>query len=426
MVRSLKNALWGVVLLLLVFPAFAVAQEPLVEVTAALETLDGFKAQYEAKSARGTTYTIIVRYSKPNKMRVDVDPLDVTTAFNGDTYTYFDRKSNRAILMHAVGVQAELRKQQGFFEEISWFSTGSASETAGTAVYPNFVLGLSPEHLDLALEMATTPHQHSWVQALAQADDVRRDGNAVTFTQPGSNGRVHLRVGTTSGLLLRAELRGEDEAIGTIELKEFKREVPPDSFFDFVVPSSVDVRDHDSDPLLLQQLLVTSFRGTLDTLLSTARKKWATLRARDKKELRHACLRSFEQIFELAQKQAREGVRASLFRGELPGRIRRAADDTAAKKSFAGDHPELTGAALDDAWKKQLINELTRDLLFEIMRGMDAQLVGPIRDQVMEKTAGLDDAQRKEIARFVTEPAHQAFTEMVRPTVQRAIREILG
>ncbi|MDP8225530.1 MAG: hypothetical protein P9L99_19370 [Candidatus Lernaella stagnicola] len=411
--------------LLVTSVAWAAETNPVDQVKTALAALDGFTASYKAESAGGTSFDIRVRFRSPNLMRVDIEPLNATTTFDGHTYVYFDRKQQRAIIMQATAVQGELAKQHAFFEGVSWFSPVGEKTGGATVIYPNVILRLDETHLDVALEMSTHPYRHSWVQDLADGRKMRRRGNAVEFEKAGSEGPIRVRVGTESGMLIGIEAGEPEDVVGTIKLVKFERTVPDATLFDTAVPSSANIRDHASDPSLMQQLLITSFRNTLGVLLGTSREKWATLSDVQKAELRETCLASFKQIFELAGDTMRENVHAAMMTGELPGKIRAAAGSQVAKTRFAGDHPELTGEALDDAWKKQVIDELSQELLIDMMRSMEGQLVGPIREQALEQTATMPEAQRKEIARLVTEPAHEAFTKLTGPVVKRAIREIL-
>lgn len=400
-------------------------ETPVAQVNGALAALDGFAATYTAESSSGTSFTIRVRYRAPNKMRYDVEPLGVVTLFDGERYIYYDREQKRAIVMQAAEVQAELQKQHTNFAAVSWFGAGKSVDT-GAMIHPNFVLGFSPQHMDIALEMSTKANAHSWVQDLERADDVARDGNAFTLSKPGSQGRIRLRVSAATGMLLRAEMGEVGDVVGTIELTEFSREAPDDTAFVFPVPSSVETRDHLGDPSLLQQLLVTSFRGTLDRVLTTATTKWDGLDQAQKGELRAACLASFHQVFAVGRDQTLAGIAKTLKSGSFAEQVKTAATDATNKGRFAADNPLLTGTALDDAWRDQIVSESTRAVLFDLMRAIDAQFVGPIREQAAEAVAGLSDDGRKEIARLVTEPILQAFTEMARPTVEKTIREILA
>jgi outer membrane lipoprotein-sorting protein len=412
-------------LLAAALPAVGQEKAPAQIVREALGKLDGFDATYKAESTCGKAYTIRARFLAPNKMRYDLEELGVMTLFDGDRYLYYDQKQERALIMKAARVQAELQQQFEAFEKISWFG-GGVGARAGGDIYPNFILGFSPEHLDIALEMSTQSHTHSWVQGLANGENVVRDGNAYTFDQAGSGGLIRLRVGADSGVLLKAEMGDAGAAVGTIDLTDFSREAPPSAVFDFVVPSSVETRDNDGDPTLLQQLLVTSLRSSLDAVLEKARKDWTTFSQAQKQELREAVKAGFEQIFQLGEKQTNARVASSMEQGDFPTQVRAAMANEDNKSRFAKDHPELSGAALDDGWRTQVIQESSRAVLFDILRTVDTQFAAPIREQAFSLSAGLSETDREQLVRTVTDPIYEVFTNMTKPAVEKTLRDITG
>lgn len=389
----------------------------------ALERHPGFEAVYDASSVGGQHYLIRVQYRRPDKMRLEVEPLNIVMVFDGRRYLYWDRGRDQAILMPAPDVHRELRRQQENWTQIAWLSKAKLREE--NAVYPQCILGLSQDSLDVALEMSTSPNRHSWVREMSDASRFAVKGGEVTFNSAGEE-RIRLTVSLDTGLLTRVEVGDPQEIIGTLELREARFAAPADEVFEVSPLSTTNVRDQRSDPTLLQQLLITSLRGTLDTVLTTAKTKWPTLSTAEKLPLKRTMQQCFAQIFGLGRASIEEGLIRSLTAEPFVARVAAAAGDVEARQRFNADHPDLSGEDSEAAWKAQIEEESTRAAMLEIVRLVDEQFVEPVRRQALDATAGMSDADRRELVRYVTDPIHLAFAEIAEPVIRSHIREILN
>jgi len=390
----------------------------------ALEKQEGFTAVYEASSVGGQHYTIRVSYRRPDHMRLAVDPLDIVMVFDGRRYLYWDRVRNQAIVLPAADVHRELRHQQEQWAQIAWLPKTRPPDES--AVYPQCILGLGADSLDVALEMSTRPHRHSWIREMSAAQRFAVNGPEVSFAAATGGERIRLTVNLDTGLLTRVEVGDPQEVVGTLELREYRSETPPADVFTVTPLSTTNVRDQRSDPTLLQQLLVTSLRGTLDSVLATAKTKWSDLGTAEKVQLKKAVQGCFAQIFQLGRPAIEEGLARSLAADPFVTKGTAAVRDAEARQRFAADHPELTDAALTAAWKTQVGEESARAALLEVVRVVDVQFVEPVRRQALDATAGLAESDRRELVRFVTDPIHLAFAEIAEPAIRRRIREILA
>ncbi|NLH48751.1 MAG: hypothetical protein GX444_09115 [Myxococcales bacterium] len=405
-------------------PAAGEGPEPARRAREALTKLGGFDATYDAQSASGRSYTIHVRFQPPDKMRVDVEPLGILTLFDGNRYLYYDDEQKRAISFSIDAVQKELLDQERRLNAISWAGLPVPSAT-DEPIYPSFVLGLSPDNLDIAVEMAPQPNQHSWIREMTIADPIAVKGNQAEFPTRASRGRVRLTVDLQTGLLAKAEIGDPDDVVGTIRLKELKKGAPDGKAFVYVLPSTLEVRDQKSDPSLLQQLLVSAFRSHLDRLLDAAKAKWPTLTAAQKKELDQAVYAAFGHIFTLGQASAKQGVQQSLRGSQFNKMIQDALRNDEAKQKFTADHPELSDEALAAAWRKQVQAESAQAVLLEVVRAIDDQFVAPLRQQALDATAGMAEGPRKELLQSSTEPVFRAYLEMIRPIVEETVGDLL-
>jgi hypothetical protein len=287
------------------------------------------------------------------------------------------------------------------------------------------VLDLAAGRMDVALEMSPAPNQYSWLRALAAADAPAVADGKATFDPPSdAPTRPRVTVNLTTGLLERIELRNEQGPTGALYLKDLQAVAPADPEFLADLPS-LEALGKTSDPTLLQQALIAGCRGQLDRILPIARAKWPQLNDGEKDELRHAVGAVFERIFNLTIGAVRTGLAAQISQDPFAKNVRAAGANAAAKLRFAGDHPNLAGEALDAAWKKQVAEEAANAVLLDLSRTTDRQFVEAFRQQTLDATAAMKEADRKELIAAVVEPIFRVFADGIKPTIDAAVAELL-
>ncbi|GEM_PF-7087994 len=390
-----------------------------------LDKIDGFDATYEAVSASERKIIIRVRYRKPDKMRMDLDPLGAVMLFDGDRYLYYDAQRAQAIALDGREALRGLREVHRSLSEITWADIAAFGDGVEGALHPSLNMELDFERLDISITMATRAHQHSWVNAVKEAKRISESGTKVIL-QDGENERdVRTTVDMETGLLDKIELKSAAEPKGALKLAKVEfRDVPVEEFA-FTIPADVQVRDQKDDPSLLQQLLISSFRGNFDRILWAARDKWGGLSDDDKGKLDRALHKVFTQIFTLAIDDTRRNIANSLHGERIVERVRGAYNDQDAKQRFADDQGELPAGELDKRWREQVVDETTRLLLVEIIKTVDQEVVEALRQQALERTTGMEDAARKELVRAVTEPVHRAFIDLIVPTIREELAKSL-
>ncbi len=418
---------WRLLVLLVLLPlglVWATVGEDLARrVVERLDGLPGFEAHYLARAASGRTIAIDVFYATPNKMRMELAELGAVTLFDGARYTYYDKERARAVVMEGDETLRELAAIQRAMSSIPW--AGGTTESRLGAIYPRLNLLLKPDNLDLSLEMATKPHRHSWVRALADVAAPTVRGDVVSFTRPEQGRQVETTVSLANGLLKSIVVTDASEQLGSLRLQKVELRKPKDAVFQLTIPAGTAVRSQREDPSLMQQMLVTTFRSSLDYVLVAAKAKWNTLAETDKQVLRKAVRQCFDKIFGLTREQTLAQLRKDLSQTAQASRVRQAFRDANAKKRFAADHPELTGPALESAWRDQVVAESANAVLLELLQTVDQEIAVPIRRQVAEKLGGLDQDTRKAITLSVAEPIMQSFRDLVTPTVEQALRALL-
>jgi hypothetical protein len=217
---------------------------------------------------------------------------------------------------------------------------------------------------------------------------------------------------------------GEDQ-LGAVRLQKVELKKPKDSIFQYALPADTQVRSQHDDPTLLQQLLVTTFRSSLDYVLAAAKKKWTGLAETDKQALRRAVRQCFDQIFAVSRETALKQLQQSITSEPFAGRVRQAYHNADARRRFATDHRDLAGAALDQAWREQVVAESESAILLEVLQTIDQEIAAPIRQQVLDRTAGMDADARKQLSLSVVEPILQAFREMVGPTIRQSLLSLI-
>ena len=130
-------------------------------------------------------------------------------------------------------------------------------------------------------------------------------------------------------------------------------------------------------------------------------------------------------MFSLAIDNTRRNIAHSLRAQRITERVKIAYQDQEAKKRFTADHAEKYGTELDALWRTQVVEETTRLLLVEIIKTVDQEVVEALRQQALERTAGMDETVRKELVRAVTQPIHKAFIDLVAPTIRHELSGIL-
>lgn len=390
-----------------------------------LDKIDGFDATYEAVSASERKIIIRVRYCKPDKMRMDLDPLGAVMLFDGDRYLYYDAQRAQAIALDGREALRGLREVHRCLSEITWADIADFGDGTEGALYPSLNMELDFERLDISITMATRAHQHSWVNAVKDAQRIIESGTKVIL-QDGENERdVRTTINMETGMLDKIELKSAAEPKGALKLAKVEFRVMPAEEFAFNIPADVQVRDQKDDPSLLQQLLISSFRGNYDRILWAARDKWSGLSDDDKAKLDSALHQVFTQVFTLAIDDTRRNIAAGLHAPRIVERVRSAYNDQDAKQRFAADQGELPTGELDKRWRDQVVEETTRLLLVEIIKTVDQDVVEALRQQALERTAGMEDAARKELVRVVTEPVHRAFIDMIVPTIRAELAKNL-
>ncbi|HPM78919.1 MAG TPA: hypothetical protein PK961_17660 [bacterium] len=390
-----------------------------------LAEIDGFDATYEAVSASERKIVIRVRYRRPDKMRMDLDPLGAVMLFDGDRYLYYDAQRAQAIALDGREALRGLREVHRSLSAITWAELADFGDGAEGALYPSLNMELDFERLDISITMATRAHQHSWVNAVKEAERISDSGTKVIL-QNGENERdVRTTIDLETGLLDKIELKSAAEPKGALKLAKVEFRAVPEDEFAFTIPPAVQVRNQKDDPSLLQQLLISGFRGNFDRILWTARDKWSGLSDDDKAKLDRAMHQVFTQVFTLALDDTRRNIAAGLHGPRVVERVRGAYNDQEGKRRFAADQGELPADELDRRWRNQVVEETMRLLLVEIIKTVDQEVVEALRQQALERTAGMDDAARKDLVRAVTEPVHRAFIDLIVPTIRTELAKNL-
>jgi hypothetical protein len=388
----------------------------------ALAKLPGFDATYVAESSSGKKFTIHVRCRRPDKMRVDVDPMNVTSLFDGARYVAFDRENSQALALTAAAMRDELRRIDAAARQVTW--AAAPATDYGEMIHPNLTIAVGADRLDVSLEMAMAAERHSWLIGLDQAAPVERRGDRAEFVDSRSGVPVRTTVNLTTGLLERLELHADDE-VKTVVLQSVSLEAPAEDAFKLTLPPEAESRAAQSDPTLLQQLDAAAWTGHLQRILSTARGKWESLGAEEKDQLRRAGYEAFARIVGLGREAMTAGLQQSMRESQIAAKVIQAAKDPQAKAKFAADYKDLHGRALDAAWKKQVADEATRALVMDVLRSVDQRFAEPLRQQALEATAGMKDEPRRELIDAVTEPVLRAFGEIAKPVVEEGVRAAL-
>jgi hypothetical protein len=411
---------------LLLFVAAVAAQDdsPAAIARAALAKLDGFDATYSATTPSGKTFTVRVRQRRPNKMRVDVEPLGLISLFDGRRYLYFERDTKRAIGMTVEDLQAEMRQQRRTLGAMSWFAAAAGRADADEAIYPSLTLGLAPERLDVALEMSSTPEQYSWLRSLAAATAPTRTGDQVAFDETAGKSTVRIAVNLADGLLERVAFVGGNDPAGALVRTSLQKGPPDSSDFDIAAVGG-EAAGKPSDRVLLQQALIAGCRGNLDRVLAVAKERWPAFTAEEKEELPRAVAKMFGQIFGLTLPQTRAGLAESLRHSELPAKVASALHDVTANAKFAADHPALKNEALAAAWKRQVVEETTRSVMYNLLHTANEQFVEPFRQQALDATGGMKDEPRRDLIAAVVQPIFRVFSELLQPTVVETLNEMV-
>jgi len=416
-----------IVLLIPLALVWAASGEELArKVVERLDALSGFEAHYLAQAASGRKIEIVIYYTKPNRMRMDIPSLGAITVFDGARYTYYDKERAKAVVMEAGEALTQLAAIQQLMAAIPWVGAGQGEARVPGVIYPRLDLELKPDNLDLSLEMATRPHGHSWVRALAESANPVQRGEEVVLVREDETRRTETTVNLSSGLLKSMIVTDGGEVLGSLRLQKVELKKPKESLYQFALPEGTQIRNQRDDPMLLQQLLVTTFRSSLDYVLVVAKKKWTSLSEMEKQALRRAVRQCFDKIFALSRDATSKIIQQGITAESYAQRLRRAYQNADSRRRFATDHPDLAGAALDAAWREQVVIESERAILVDLSQTIDQEIVAPIRRQVIDHTAGLDEAARKQIVLSVTEPIMQAFHEMVGPTIRETLLSVLA
>lgn len=420
----------GLLLVVLLVPLAlvwaAIGEELARKVVERLDALPGFEAHYLAQAASGRKVDIVVYYAKPNRMRMDLESLGAITVFDGARYTYYDKERAKAVVMEAGEALTQLAAIQQLMAAIPWAGAGAAEASVPAVIFPRLNLELTPDNLDLSLEMATRPHRHSWVRALVESASVVQRGEDAVLNRDDGGRRIETTISLANGLLKSIVVSEAGDQFGSLKLQKVELKKPKDSLFQFTVPAGTQIRDQRDDPMLMQQLLVTTFRSSLDYVLAAAKKKWTSLSEMEKQALRRAVRQCFDRIFALSREATLKKIQQGITDESYAARLRRAFHNADARRRFAADHPTLTGAALDTAWRDQVVAESEHAILIDISQTIDQEIVAPIRQQVLDRTAGLDEEARKQLVLSVTEPIMQSFADMVDPTIRQTLQAVLA
>jgi len=392
----------------------------------ALEKAPGFSATYKAASASGNEVTIRVLYARPNKMRMDLEPLGAVTLFDGKRYLYYDKERAKAVVLDAAEALKHLSILHQTMNGISWVEAETVAPADTSRIYPSLNLDLNFEQLDLSLEISTKPHRHSWLRETANRHDAQVVGEHVILARGQVETLIKKRISLETGLLQSIELGPPDDVLGSLRLVDFQIRQVQDNEFAFAIPEGTQVRNQKEDPSLLQQLLMTSFRGSLDRTLNLAKAKWTTLTASQKQEMRKAIQKVFFDIFRLAEQSTLAHLSRTMDNPMFIEQVKQALNNQEARRRFIDDHPNLEQAEIEKAWRKQVLEETRQAIFFDISRSLDQEVVEPLRTQVLEETAGMNERARKELVLSATEPIHLAFREMVAPTITKKLDAILN
>lgn len=387
---------------------------------------EGFDATYLAESASGREITIRILYAQPNRMKMSLTSLGAVTLFDGEKYLYYDKEREKAVVMEAKTALNHLAAVHRTLGEIPWVDRALADDLVPSVIYPRLMLDLNHERLDLSLEMSTQAHRHSWVRLLAAARSYKETYETVTINEVLLGHRREIAIDLQTGLLQSIVVKSGGEKLGSLHLKKLKREKPDDQAFVFNIPEGTEVRDQKQDPSLLQQLLVTGFRTDLEQILVVAKRKWASLNEQEKQALRKAVHGAFVRVFSLSEDAVLQQMRKSLRDQRFINEIRQAYRNEEKRREFAADHPDMEAEEFETAWRKQIISEAEYMILSDIMKTIDREIVQPIRAQAWERTIGMDENDRKQLVLSITEPILQSFREMVSPTIQGSLREVLN